>query len=265
LLSPSSTGAIKRERALDNTDHCQHTNRQNILAGPILETGIRQSLSGDDKHINSIVKLKIHPQMRTNALTITLAYVTCLTPRFARYFKRPQLGILLRDRTFKDKKIATYKSLLGDYPLDQAARMVPMPEEGGGGTSQLFAQHLYYWLRNGNLRPSMASVIAMLDEQFNTKPGEIYTYEFAKEGRISRRIMPKDPFPEGVLSDNQISDVADTSLLNDLVNPIIVFKDNVSCLGTTYGGKHAGQPIPGKSLSWCEMSDWGSDSKELGR
>lgn len=243
----------------------------------------------DEKHINSIVKLECRVKRtdaHKNALSLSpeITYVTCAQPytlpdagprgvMTLRFTSTAPPGMeswreLLKERNFKDKNIATYKSLCGDYPLDKEARMVPMPDEGGGGTSQLFAQHLYYWLRNGNLRPSMAAVIGMLDEQFNTKPGEIYTYEFAKEGKISRRIIPKDPFPEGVLSDNQISDVADTTLLNEIVNPIIVFKDNVSCLGTTYGGKHAGQPIPGKSLSWCEMSEYGGSeaiAKELGK
>ncbi len=46
---------------------------------------------------------------------------------------------------------------------------------------------------------------------------------------------------------------------NSVNNPIIIFRKNDKRLGTQTGGKHAGQPIAGTPLNWCELSEYGGD------
>lgn len=165
---------------------------------------------------------------------------------------------LLDPSNFHDRMTMTYQALGGDYPLDPLARMRPSKLDSAEGTSQQFAEHLYYWLRNGHLRPKVGSIIEMLTQRFQSKPNDLYAYEFKNNGSISRRVISKNPFPPGVTSESQVSTTVDTCT-NGGANPIIIFRNNVKRLGTQTGGKHAGQPIAGNPLNWCEIAEYGGD------
>ncbi len=161
---------------------------------------------------------------------------------------------------FQDKKITTYDVVGGDYPTDVQARMSESQPRLQASTSQQFSEHLYYWLRNGHLRPRIDAVLSMVNEPFRNGPKEVYAYEFATNGTISRRVLSRDPFPVGVTCESQLHSVVDTSIHNGM-SPIIVFRNNVKNLGTALGGKHAGQPLPGYPLNWCELPDFGGDEQ----
>lgn len=165
---------------------------------------------------------------------------------------------LLEPSNFHDRMTMTYQALGGDYPLDPLARMRPSKLDSADGTSQQFAEHLYYWLRNGHLRPRIGSIIDMLSQRFQSRPNDLYAYEFKNDGNISRRVIAKSPFPPGVTSESQVSTTVDTCTTSG-INPIIIFRNNVKRLGTETGGKHAGQPIAGNPLNWCELAEYGGD------
>lgn len=165
---------------------------------------------------------------------------------------------LLDQSNFRDRMTMTYQALGGDYPLDPMARMRPSKLDSAEGTSQQFAEHLYFWLRNGHLRPNIGSIIEMLNQRFQSRPNDLYAYEFKNDGSISRRTIAKSPFPPGVTSESQVSTTVETCT-NAGINPIIIFRNNVKRLGTQTGGKHAGQPIAGNPLNWCELSEYGGD------
>lgn len=239
----------------------------------------------DKSHINSIVRLAIIVN-RTDSIKSNLeinpevGYTSCCQP-YSRQDAGPK-GVLtlrfsgehvaalsswkdlLNDSTFLDNRVTSYKAHYGDYPLDQEARMYEVASGNAPGTAQQFAEHLYYWLRNGNLRPRVDSVLAMVSESFNGLgfglKDEIYTYEFARGGKISRRVMNSDPFPVGAVADSQESVTADTKIAGGF-NPVVIFRNNVRYLGTKYGGKHAGQPLPGKNVAWCEMPEFNGDEQ----
>ncbi len=159
---------------------------------------------------------------------------------------------------FHDNQIITYNSIGGDYPVDHEARMIASAPQLPPDTSQQFAEHLYYWLRNGHLRPRIDAVLDMINEPFRSGPAQIYAYEFAKNGLISRRIISRDPFPIGVTSESQNQTVVDTSIQGGIA-PVIVFRDDVKNLGTEHGGQHAGQPLAGYPLNWAELPEYGGD------
>lgn len=161
---------------------------------------------------------------------------------------------------FQDRKVTTYDVVGGDYPTDMQARMTEAQPRLQPSTSQQFSEHLYYWLRNGHLRPRIDAILSMVNEPFRNGPKEVYAYEFATNGTISRRVLSRDPFPVGVTCESQLSSVVDTSIHNGM-SPIIVFRNNVKNLGTEFGGKHAGQPLPGMPLNWCELPDFGGDEQ----
>lgn len=240
----------------------------------------------DDKHINSIMRIEcvlVRDNKVDNSLSGPvrppehISCVACCQPHSAadvgpkgvmtlRFTGGPIPGMqswsdLLKREGFQDKKITTYDVVSGDYPLDSAARMVPHDSEMLLTTSQQFAEHLYCWLRNGCMRPRIDSVLAMVSDSFKSDPKQIYAYEFAKDGNISRRILQKDPFPVGVTADEQFSSTVDTRIQNG-VAPIIIFRNNVKRLGTEHGGKHAGQPLAGNPLNWCEIPEYGGDEHQ---
>lgn len=240
---------------------------------------------GDKNHINSIVRLAIVVN-RTDSIKSDLkihpevAYTSCCQP-YARKDAGPKGVLTLRfsgehvsalsswkdllaDNTFLDNKVTTYKSFYGDYPLDSAARMYASQSGNAPGTSKQFGEHFYYWLRNGNLRPKLSSILSMVNDSFNGlgqgQKDEIYTYEFASDGKISRRVLNNDPFPVGATADSQEQVIADTNISGG-INPVIVFRNNVRFLGTKYGGNHAGQPLPGKNVAWCELPEFNGDEQ----
>jgi hypothetical protein len=236
----------------------------------------------DGKHICSVVKIDCTFDRETIGQSLapfgvkactTLQTVACCQP-FAMPDVGPTGAMTLRfsggpvpgmqnwhdflGGAFHDNQITAYNAIGGDYPVDHQSQMIASEPLLPPNTSQQFAEHLYYWLRNGHVRPRIDAVLDMMNESFRSAPAQIYAYEFAKEGAISRRIIARDPFPIGVTSDAQNQTVVDTSIQGGMT-PIIIFRDDVKTLGTTHGGRHAGQPLAGYPLNWCELADYGGD------
>ncbi len=168
----------------------------------------------------------------------------------------------LKTDNFNDNQVIAYDIIGGDYPVDQDARMRQIPGQVPSSTAKQFAEHLYYWLRNGRLQPRIDAVLAMMNEPFRCGPNEMYTYEFAKDGKIARRTVFRDPLLVGVTADAQYSVVADTNLAGG-ITPVIVFRDNVKYLGTKTGGKHGGQPLAGYPLAGPDLQQYSGDNKKL--
>ncbi|MBX9667723.1 MAG: hypothetical protein K2X93_08905 [Candidatus Obscuribacterales bacterium] len=246
----------------------------------------------DERHINSIVRIECvvvrkHPWLPfLTASAESKDKLTCVAycqpntlpdigPKGAltlRFSGQPVPGLqswsdFLNDNNFQDRQVMTYDVIGGDFPTDREARMHPSQQDVVATTSQQFAEHLYYWLRNGHAQPNIEAVMSMISEPFKSGPNEIYIYEFANDGEISRRVLARDPFPIGVTSESQYSTMADTQIQGSL-SPIIIFRNNVKNWGTIDGGKHAGQPLAGTPLNWCELREFGGDEQtasELGK
>jgi hypothetical protein len=235
----------------------------------------------DDKHICSIVKIECTVKIKNPNKFLPfgfdsgseIASTACAQP-YAMPDNGPAGALTLRftsgpvpglqswsdflSGSFMDTKVINYDVTDGDYPVNQSAQMKPHESFLPPGTNQQFAQHLYYWLRNGHTRPDIDAVLSMITDAFKSGANQIYTYEFAQDGQISRRIIAKDPFPIGVTADEQMQTVSDTQIQGG-VTPIIIFRDDVAKLGTINGGMHAGQPLAGTPLNWCELTEYGGD------
>ena len=162
----------------------------------------------DNKHICPIVKIEctVSPKnpgaivMGINSAT-KLQCVACCQPYSLpdlgpaglltiRFSGGPVPGLqswndFLRSDHFHDHAITTYDAVGGDYPLDRDARMRQLKTVSPPTTSQQFAEHLYYWLRNGHMHPRIDSVLDMVNEPFRSGANEIYAYEFAKDGTVN--------------------------------------------------------------------------------
>ncbi len=237
----------------------------------------------DDKHINTIVKIECvisrknpwlpflpagsDPSTKMQVVAYCQPYtMPDLGPKglmTLRFSGQPVPGLLswkdfLNEGNFSDQQVVTYDVVGGDFPVDKGASMTQSESEVKTSTAQQFGEHLYYWLRNGHLQPKLGAVLALINEPFKVGPRDIYAYEFAKDGTISRRLLDRDPFLAGVTSESQMSAMVDTRIQGGL-SPIILFRDNVKNLGTENGGKHGGQPLAGKPLNWCELREFGGD------
>jgi hypothetical protein len=153
----------------------------------------------------------------------------------------------LRADNFHDRQVSLYNVAGGDYPADHDSRMWRAESRAGLTTADVFAENLYCWLRNGHCRPKLGAVLEMINESFRAGPA-ILVYQFERDGSISRTTTERDPFPIGLTADGQSTATIDTSVPGGQ-NPIIIVRDNVKRLGTVYGGKHAGQPLPAKYLN----------------
>lgn len=250
---------------------------------------VENFIPADKTHINSIVKVECVFKVSRPGLpmgggdALSMLVSACAQPyslpdvgpggvMTLRFTNGPVVGLsswseLLREGQFKDRQIICYDVVGGDYQVDKQAKKRMLMPKYGNSTSQEFAENLYFWLRGGHLRPRIDSVVDMIGEQFKMGPRDLYAYEFANNGTISRRIIDRDPFPIGVTSDAQFSTMVDTSVQGDKT-PIIIFRNNVKRLGTIYGGKHAGQPLAGIPANWCELQEYGGGEQlaaKLGR
>ena len=290
LPSPSNFAHVEKGQALDNEYRAfvdvPFGDKSYTFAG----VGKSSSLvspadfcSADDDHINSIVKVKATFTRNSSFKHVLpfgldapgkIEFAAAAQPysmddngpagvMTMRFCGSTVQGMhtwtdLLEPSNFRDRMTMTYQSIGGDYPIDPLAKMRPSKLDSADGASQQFAEHLYYWLRNGHLRPRVGAVMDMLSQRFQSRPNDLYAYEFKNDGSISRRIIAKSPFPPGVTSEGQVSTTVDTSTTAGL-NPIIIFRNNVKRLGIHTGGKHAGQPIAGSPLNWCELAEYGGD------
>lgn len=216
----------------------------------------------DPNHINSILKLECTLSC-TDDSSAKVEIVTCCQPYSApdqgtagamtlRFEGQPVPGLLswhefLRSGNFDDNKLTSFYVVGGDYPFDQKANMYESQRELKSTTSEQFAEHLYYWLRNGRLRPRIDSVLTMMTDSFRSNPNDIYTYQFMDDGSIERRIAESAQFPRPVVAEGQFTAMADTRIKSG-ASAIIFFRDNVKNLSIK-SGKHAGQPLAGYPLN----------------
>lgn len=238
---------------------------------------------GDDKHINSIIKVECTlalENLKWEMLPFGLDSMQRITvSACGQPYSLPDVGpkgvMTLRftggnvpglqswadftnPGTFHLSNVTNYDIVGGDYPSDPEARLVRRDKNPDLSPDQEFSEHLYCWLRNGHTRPTIDAVKGMMQQQLRSASNEIYAYEFAPDGSISRRVIAKDPFPVGMTAESQYQSMVDTKIQSGLT-PMIIFRNDVRQLGQQNGGKHAGQPLAGNPINWCEIAEYGGD------
>lgn len=215
----------------------------------------------DGKHISSIILLQCTIAMKDDP-TVKFECTACSQPyarpdleagggMTVRFPGRPVAGLMswaefLASGNFRDNKITNFDIVDGDYPLDHTAQMKQAQVDEDASTSQQFAETLYYWLRNGRLRPRVDAVLAMINDPFVSHTNQVYTYSFTTDGSISRLVTDGNHFARSVVADGQVASMADTRLRSGF-SPVIFFRNNVKHGGSDRG-KHGGQPLAGYPL-----------------
>lgn len=239
----------------------------------------------DGKHICSIVKIECTLKLRDKGAQsgqsgAPFVCVACCQPysqpdaairgaMTVRFSGRPVPGLLswrdfLTRRYFRDQRITRYDVIGGDYPFEKNARLETANSDDRDSSAREFAEHLYYWLRNGRSRVRVDAVLAMIEEPFHYTANEVYTYEFADDGAIKRSVTDGSRFARSVTADGQVAIMADTSIENG-TSAIIFFRDNVKSLSTD-DSQHGGQPLAGYPLHAVEgIIDYRQLSAEFAR
>lgn len=218
----------------------------------------RKYMPADNKQISSIVKLQCTVSSVDDPDT-KIECAACCQPyshedlsthgvMTVRFSGRPVAGLgswneFLIAHSFQDNKLTNYEIIDGDYPYDKTARMKRTGSGVNEGTAQQFAEHLYYWLRNGRTRPRIDAVLAMLNDPFPSASKEVYIYEFTDDGNIRRSAMTGERFTRSVSADGQVTAMADTRIRTG-ASAIIFFRNNVKNLSID-GSKHGGAPLAG--------------------
>jgi hypothetical protein len=85
-----------------------------------------------------------------------------------------------------------------------------------------------------------------------------FVYEIDKNGNIVVTNEKCSAFMSETVSENQLyAVVSDIHVSNgDLT---VMFRDFVNCVGTASGGLHAGEPIAGEPINWCELPSFDGD------
>jgi hypothetical protein len=214
----------------------------------------------DDRHIPDVVKLECtfmsKDQPGVQIRTVACAQAYCLPDKTVpggmnvRFSGRPVLGLLtwnefLSDNSFRDNKVINYDVANGDFPIDPDARLQQKDDDSPERTSQKFAEHLYSWLRNARMHVRPDAVMAMMNESFRPYPNQIYSYQIAGDGSVTRSEVDGANSRIGIATDGEVVSMVDTRVKGGAF-AIIMFRDNVENLDAN--SKHGGQPFQGLAL-----------------
>jgi len=113
------------------------------------------------------------------------------------------------------------------------------------------------------MRPRIDATLAALKTEFcGALKSSNLLYEFDQRGNVVISSLAAMPLPLSVLSDRQVF----VETRGD--NYSISCYNNVYNIGTINGGKHAGQPLAGDPINWCDLPWFGLSTdaaKSLGK
>jgi hypothetical protein len=166
------------------------------------------------------------------------------------------LSDLLRADVNNEQPRQFYQAVNGDVPVDAEASTAATTLGPWGQqnitSARVIANGLYCWLRAAGVRPRIDSTVNALNQEFSRSLiSSNLLYEFDANGNVVITSLPVMPLPISVVSDQQL--FVETSFQNHSISCY----NNVYNLGTICGGKHAGQPLEGNPINWCDLPYFG--------
>lgn len=212
----------------------------------------------DGRHFCNAVRLRA--TVTANGITATyvkygqpfcLPDTTSIGAMILRFPGSPISGMcswneLLDPGNFHDRNVSLFDVVQGDFPFDPKARVVP--KRGcSAATAELFARHLYCWLRSMHARAKTEAVLSMLDQPLDLyRSNVVYVYELADGGAINRSMFDSNQFARPVVSEGQFMAMADAT--TDVGSSVVVlFRNDVDTLGCNER-KHGGYALSGYPL-----------------
>lgn len=95
---------------------------------------------------------------------------------------------------------------------------------------------------------------------------KMYIYELNEKGRIVATMLPLSPYQDIPVSHNQLFGLSFDAMTTKKGGLNLTWsasmRDQTAVLGMKKGGKHAGQPIGGSPINWCEDVRFGQGRKK---
>lgn len=166
------------------------------------------------------------------------------------------LNDLLRLPDGNEEPAQFYKAESGDLPVDADTAIATATLEPWGQqnitSSRVVAAGLYCWLRAAGVKPRIDSTLTALRQEFSRSlKSSNLLYEFDPDGNVNISSLPGMPLPASVLSDEQL--FVETRGEDYSISCY----NNVYHMGTINGGKHAGLPLTGDPVNWCDLPYFG--------
>jgi hypothetical protein len=177
------------------------------------------------------------------------------------------IGDLLRSDKLKRLRgpVICYAATAGDFPSnDRSYLREARTDVGQTDLAGLVSKGICDWVRNCGCQAKLESLLAAINQRFDDPqiPGSglqqspILLYEMNRNGSVSVIKQAGNPFPNQVASENQIYALGLSAIeLGDYIWTV-QFRDNVAHLGTTCGGRHAGEPLCSPIVNWSELSQF---------
>jgi hypothetical protein len=248
-----------------------------VAAQPAL-ADLKQFMPPDAKRICSVVKAEADIYLATSGQSASpapLHVAACAQPWSNPDLNPPSLlqikfpngpvpGIkcmrdILSNRQLRTTKVPLYTARAGDYPLDPASSLSQCATKT---VSQVFARGFYDWIRSAHCKPRLDSVISIMDTPFfdpstsGSATPACFVYECDRQGNVTVTRQDNTPFLSEEIFENQLYTVDFQALITGNRVWTMSFRDQVDKLGTTSGGKHAGQPLAGDPVNWCELKEF---------
>ena len=153
----------------------------------------------------------------------------------------------------------------GDYPVDSNTSLVAInATDKACSLNQMFACGFFDWLRSTHNKPRLDAIIKMVDTPFDqlnvlgsgNKTLPSFLFEFDKEGNLIVTNERCTPFSNEVVYHNQLYSLDLNGIIESGNVWAVSFRDHVHNLGTSGGGKHGGESMPGNPINWCELPDF---------
>ena len=170
---------------------------------------------------------------------------------------------LLNAKGLANATMAVSEPVNGDFPIDPEA-VLQSPQDTNTKTSAnaIFIQAFYDWLRSNETLPKVDSIVGVWNQPLqDTQQSGNMSYIFVIElttpaGNAAISKLALNPFADIRVNQNQLYAINSTPVTIDGMNWTVVCRDQVHCIGTANGGKHAGQPMPGDPVNWSDLRSY---------
>ena len=172
---------------------------------------------------------------------------------------------LLSDARLSVCRTEDFTATGGDVPINQGAVLVADQSAQEHTMGKVLARCLYDWIRIARVKPRLDSLVDAMDASFRilaqnrtnglgSLENPCFTFEFDVSGNVVVRNCNRNPFIDQIVYDNQSYAITSQPVAIGSGLWSIGCRDEVRRLGTVSGGKHAGQPVVGNPVNWCELA-----------
>jgi len=153
----------------------------------------------------------------------------------------------LSDRHLNSERVSLYRSVRGDYPVDNGAQIVAACDSNGIAErptlADIFARGIYDWVRTAGCRPRIDAVAAAVGNRLvpTGSAASLFYLRINSRGDVETTNGRASEFTNQVVQDCQDYALATAAIPSQNLTWSLAYRDQVRNISPTTGGKHAGQ------------------------